>query len=161
MKNVELEKMKIEIKLLKKNLKKETTINEQHKNEIKLLTRNVKEFIEYKEKYDVVIEEIKILKNKNTKLKLEKNTIITDYINLSKITVENATDLNMKLVQNTTDINMKLVQNSADIYEESESADKKPKNKIIKKKEVYEESEYDSSSSSDEELKLKKIIKKK
>jgi hypothetical protein len=136
MKNDELEKLKIEIKLLKKNLKKETKINEENKNEIKLLKKNVKEYIEYKGKYAAGIEEIEILKNKNAKLKLEieklkleiekitleKNEITTDYLNLSKLTnqtnlkfAENATDMNMKFVQNTTDINMKLVQNSADI----------------------------------------------
>jgi hypothetical protein len=97
------------------NIESEKIKNEKYENEIKLLKQNLEEYIE-------IVKENEILKNKNTKLKLEiekitleNKTITTDYLNLSKLIAENTCDMNMKLVQNTTDINMKLVQNSTDI----------------------------------------------
>jgi hypothetical protein len=151
MKDNEIEKMKIEIKLLKKNFKKEITSN---KNEIKLLTTNVKEHIEYKEKN---IEENEILKNKNKKLKseIEKLKSVIKKID-SELELSSSQD---ETPQNKKIIKKKEVYESSD-YESSTDEDKKPKNKkIIKKKEVYESSDYESST--DEDEKPKKIIKKK
>jgi hypothetical protein len=67
------------------------------------------------EEFEKMKNEIIILQNKNTKLKLKIEKLTSENKTITMKFVENATDMNMKFVQNTTDINMKLVQNSTDI----------------------------------------------